>query len=130
MNSNMDAISNFMGKIPDFNSALSTCPNDRPFYSSGACTACNLPFFVDFNTMTCSQCPPNYVFNAVNRQCVVTLPNFYTDPKAANIFYNGNFDPIVKDIERQKTQFAYIQQCPTDKPYFNSSTNLCISCPS
>lgn len=130
MNNNMDVISNFMGKIPDFNPALSTCPNDRPFYSGGQCISCTLPFYADFNTMKCTKCPFDYIFNAINRQCVVVRPNFYTDPKASNIFYNGNFEPVVQDIEKQKMQFVGIQQCPADKPYFDATTGLCIICPS
>lgn len=129
MNNNMDTITNYIGKIPDFNPAFVTCPSDRPFYSGGQCTVCSLPYYIDFNTNTCTQCQNGYMFNTGNRQCIVGQPNYYTDTKATNIFYNGDFNNVITDINKQKTQFVGIQQCPSDKPYFNASTNTCITCP-
>jgi hypothetical protein len=94
MNNNMVVLNNFIGQIPDFNNTLATCPNDKPFFNGINCIQCVLPNYVDFNTMKCQSCNPNYNFNIANRQCTANNPQFYTNIRVSNIFYNGDFNNI------------------------------------
>lgn len=74
--------------------------------------ACNIPNYVDFNTMTCKSCKPNYIFMSYNRECVIAYPNFYTDVNANNIFFNGDFNTVKQSINTLRYQNPQIQQCP------------------
>mgnify|MGYP002080080676 CR=1 FL=1 len=95
MNSNMAVINNFFGTVPAFNTQLSTCPSDRPFYDGNQCISCSLPQFIDFNSLTCKSCESGKTFNIDNRQCVFEAPSFYTRTSSENIFYNGNFSTVI-----------------------------------
>lgn len=130
MNNNMAAMSNYAGKIPDFNSQLATCPSDQPFFDGSRCISCNLPNYVDFNTMSCKACNQNYIFATYNRECVISSPNFYTNLNANNIFYNGDFNVVKQAINSAKSQNPQMKECPSSAPYFDSTQGICITCPS
>lgn len=124
----MIALNNFVGSIPAFNSQLATCPTDQPFFNGNACIGCALPNYADFSSLTCKPCNAGYTFNTENRQCVIMKPQFYTSPKANNIYYNGNFNSVLANIESLKLSNPGIQECPTPTPYFDYQKNSCISC--
>jgi hypothetical protein len=63
----MAAMNNYKGTIPNFNSQLATCPTDKPFFNGNQCIACSLPSYVNFNTLTCTNCNSGYSFNVYNR---------------------------------------------------------------
>lgn len=130
LNSNMIVVNNFIGTIPSFNSQLATCPNDQPFFNGVSCIACALPNYVDFGTMTCKTCPAGFSFNVDNRECVVMKPQFYTNIKANNIYYNGDFNTVVHGIESLKSGNPGIQECPPETPFFDYQRNACITCSS
>ena len=97
-NSNMISLNNFVGTIPDYNSQLATCPADQPFFNGNSCIPCSLPNYADFGTLSCQACSSGFSFNTENRQCVISKPQFYTNTKASNIYYNGNFNTVLANI--------------------------------
>lgn len=44
----------------------------------------------------CKECPESQFFNLVTRQCELSTQKYITNIKRDNIYYNGNFDKIVK----------------------------------
>lgn len=48
MNSNMEYITNFAGIIPAYDSQVSTCPKDTPFFNGNQCIECKLPKYINF----------------------------------------------------------------------------------
>lgn len=52
-NSNIEKASNFMGRLPAYNSSLLTCPEGSPYFNGVACTTCQQPSYFNFQTLTC-----------------------------------------------------------------------------
>lgn len=124
----MVTINNFYGTVPPFNTQLSTCPAEKPFYDGNQCIACALPQYVDFNSLTCKSCDAGKIFSVDNRQCVFSTPSYYTRTSASNIFYNGDFNTVINSIQSLKSKYPGIQECPSDNPFFNAQKNICINC--
>lgn len=128
-NSNVENASNFMYQMPQFNSSLSTCTASAPFFNGMSCVSCSLPSFFNFKTLTCTNCLPQQSFNAQNRQCVYTNQTSVTDTTNPSIYYNGNYNSLVNSIQSTTSTNPNITVCPTNSPFYDATSNQCISCP-
>ena len=127
-NSDLTNAANFMGQIPPYNSNLLTCPPTTPFYNGATCITCQQPSYFDFSTLSCLNCNPGFTFNTATRQCESTNPSFVTNTSSPNIFYNGNYSSLVSKVQSTQSSLG-IPACPTSTPYYQATTNTCVSCP-
>ena len=56
-----------MGKIPNYNPDLATCPSATPFFNGRACVECKLPKYVNFNYQECMDCEADMNFDPINK---------------------------------------------------------------
>lgn len=124
----MEYITNFAGIIPAYDSQVSTCPKDTPFFNGNQCIECKLPKYINFQTSQCKSCDSDKIFSTENGQCIVTDPKFMTDLNSSNIYYIGNFQDWQAKQQALLKDHPNIQKCPGDKPYFNFGNNSCQVC--
>ena len=51
-----------------------------------------------------------------------------TDTSAENIFYNGDFNEVVKAESEKQTKYK-IGKCPSATPFYDATKNSCLKCP-
>lgn len=67
-------------------------------------------------------------FNIVIQACEYVEQDYYTDIGVKNIYYNGDFDEIKRQIDQRKSSSSKMQVCAQATPFYNSRINACISC--
>lgn len=117
---------NFVGKVPQYKKGYPECPSDKRYFNGAECEKCELPKYWNFDKNDCRECDKNQYFDKVARQCVFNdgEQKFRTNVGAINtIYYNGDIEQLKKEISQSSKP-----DCPSDKPFFDKSTNDCITC--
>jgi hypothetical protein len=64
----------------------------------------------------------------VIQACEYVNQDSYTDVGVKNIYYNGDFEEIKKQIDQRRSSNSKMKVCPANNPFYNSRSNACISC--
>ena len=90
---------NFVGKVPEYKSQYTNCPEDKRYFNDKQCEKCELPKYWDFDNSQCKECDKDMQFYKGSMQCVYKQgqQSFKTNLDATkNVYYNGDFEQVKK----------------------------------
>lgn len=61
---------NFIGMRPLMDSQLETCPQTHPYTDGQQCVVCNPPLVFNFESDTCTKCPPSTIYSINQHRCI------------------------------------------------------------
>lgn len=118
---------NFVGKVPAYKSQFSQCPPEKRYFNGQICQSCDLPQYWNFDTNECKSCEKGLYFDKYARQCLYSPEGqkYKTNLDATkNIYFNGDFEEVKREVANSGNKSL----CPSDKPFYDKSSNSCINC--
>ena len=64
-------------------------------------------------SQACESCPEDNYLNIINKQCEFSDQKFITDIKTHNIYFNGDYQEIIRYYENKKSGNPQLKDCPS-----------------
>lgn len=107
------------------------CPIDKPHFNNDTqnCLKCADKEYFDYDTKKCQACGTGEEVDYNTRKCAKRLVGVYqTNLNTHNLLFEGKPKAqFQEEYDNNKKNYPSIQDCPTDKPYFDGFA--CITCP-
>lgn len=108
------------------------CPVDKPHFNNDTkdCQKCLDKEFFDYDLRKCTVCGSGLEVDVNTRKCAKRIVGVYqTSLNTHNLLFEGKPKAqFQEEYDNNKKTYPSIQDCPTDKPYFDGFE--CIACPS
>lgn len=107
------------------------CPADKPHFNNDTkdCQKCLEKEFFDYDLRKCTVCGSGLEVDVNTRKCAKRVVGVYqTSLNTHNLLFEGKPKAqFQEEYNNNKKTYPSIQDCPTDKPYFDGFE--CITCP-